>query len=110
MEALNKPWFFPLVFFLTTHAMNTVVTVLMITMTHTTTGTPTVRFGSDQLVGNSVVGNSVVGNSVVGNSVVGNSVVGNSVVGNSVVGNSVDDTTVTDDAMIELIKVQLPPT
>ena len=49
----------------------------MITMTHTTTGIPTVRFGSDQLVGNSVVGNSVVG------------------------------TFVTDDTMMELIKAHL---
>ena len=92
MEVLSKPWFLLLVFFLTKHTMNSVVIVLMITMTHTTTAIPTVRYRSAPLVGNSVVGNSVVGNSVVGNFVVGNSVVG---------------TMVTDDAMMELIKGQL---
>ena len=39
--------------------MNSVLTVVMITMTHTTTGIPTVRYRPDQLVGDSVVGTIV---------------------------------------------------
>ena len=39
--------------------MNSMVTVLMITMAHMTTGIPTVRYRPDQLVGNSVVGTIV---------------------------------------------------
>ena len=85
LENTKQPWFFLLVFFLTKHAIISIVTVVMITMTHATTGIPTVKNRSDQLVGNSVVGNSVGGNSVVG-------------------------TTVIDDVMMELIKGQLPPT
>ena len=100
MEALNKPWIILLVFLIEKHTINSVVAVLMITMTHTTTSIPTMRCRSVPLVGNSVVGNSVVGNSVVGNSVAGNSVVGNSVV----------DTIVTDDVVTELFKGQLLPT
>ena len=66
MEALNKPWIFPLVFFHKKHTINSVVTMLMIAKTHTTTGITTVRYGSDKLVGNSVVGITVTADVMMG--------------------------------------------